>query len=101
MPFVANISTPVPANLSVEVLSNYSAVRGPSYQIRPADGLQMADALADAAQVTAEAFTELNHSVNAFSVTFQPFALAQKVEDQPMVDQLNAAISALQVKIAG
>jgi hypothetical protein len=61
----------------------------------------MADALADAAQVTAEAFTALNNSINAFTATFKTFAVAQKIADQNMIDQLNAAISDLQTKIAG
>jgi hypothetical protein len=61
----------------------------------------MAETLADASQVTAQAFTSLHNSVNSFSLMFQPFALAHKVADQAPIEQLMGEISDLQVKITG
>ncbi|KAJ7645158.1 hypothetical protein DFH06DRAFT_1212579 [Mycena polygramma] len=84
MPFVANLSGPIPTSLSVQVLNQYIA---------------MADSLGDAAQTTSEAFTALNNSINAFTATFQNFALAQQTADQQMIDQLNGEIKTLQAKI--
>ncbi|KAJ7458874.1 hypothetical protein FB451DRAFT_1406058 [Mycena latifolia] len=85
MPFVANLTGPIPADLSVEVLTQYSA---------------MADSLGDAAQATSEAFTALNNSINAFTATFQNFAIKQQATDQNMIDQLNGDIARLQAEIA-
>ncbi|KAJ6529388.1 hypothetical protein B0H19DRAFT_1083131 [Mycena capillaripes] len=85
MPFTANRLGPVPASLSIEVLTQYS---------------ELADSLGDAAQATSEAFTELINSMNAFTSTFQTFALKQQAADQQMIDQLNSDIASLKAQIA-
>ncbi|KAJ6560532.1 hypothetical protein DFH09DRAFT_1161227 [Mycena vulgaris] len=85
MPFVANLTGPIPASLSVEVLSEYS---------------DMASDLADAAQATSESFTTLNNSINAFTSSFQTFAIQQKAADQNQIDALNGDIARLQAEIA-
>ncbi|KAF7366040.1 hypothetical protein MVEN_00480200 [Mycena venus] len=85
MPFVANLTGPIPADLSVQVLNEYS---------------DMANDLADAAQATAQAFVTLNNSINAFTATFQTFALQQQASDQNMIEQLNGDIARLKVDIA-
>ncbi|KAJ7433886.1 hypothetical protein B0H11DRAFT_566963 [Mycena galericulata] len=85
MPFVANLTGPIPPSLSVEVLDQYAA---------------MAESLGAAAQATSEAFTALNNSINSFTFTFQNFAVKQKAADQQTIDQLNGDIAALQAQIS-
>ncbi|KAJ7657936.1 hypothetical protein B0H17DRAFT_1213399 [Mycena rosella] len=85
MPFVANLTGPIPASLSVQVLTQYS---------------DMASSLGDAAQATSQAFTALNDSINAFTSTFQTFALKQQQADQQMITQLTGNIKSLQSQIA-
>ncbi|KAJ7311689.1 hypothetical protein DFH08DRAFT_897430 [Mycena albidolilacea] len=101
MPFVANLTGPIPISLSAEVLAEYKGARILPYRGSTlANGLQMADSLGSAAQATADAFTGLNNSIGAFTATFQNFALAQQSADQQSIDQLNSEIKSLQAKIA-
>lgn len=60
----------------------------------------MADSLADAAQATAEAFTSLNNSINAFTATFKTFAVDQNNTDTEKAEQLAGQIAGLQAQIA-
>ncbi|KAF8151094.1 hypothetical protein K438DRAFT_1988364 [Mycena galopus ATCC 62051] len=101
MPFVANMTGPIPTPVSVEVLSEYKQARILPYRSGTrADGLQMAGDLGTAAQATAQAFTDLANSLGAFTTTFQNFALALKSADQQTIDQLNSQIKTLQAQIA-
>jgi hypothetical protein len=101
MPFVANLSTPVPVNLSVAVLQQYSAVQYlVPWKYPLADGLQMATSLSDGAQATSDAFTSLNNSINAFTATFADFAFEQNQHDNDTIILLSAQISSLQGEIA-
>ncbi|KAJ7439413.1 hypothetical protein B0H11DRAFT_2355960 [Mycena galericulata] len=90
MPMVANLTEPIPLNLSVEMLENYSAACPLPI---------MAEDLALEAQDTSEAFTGLNNSINAFIFTFRTFAVAKKSGDQAAIDKLNANIATLQAQI--
>ncbi|KAJ7758698.1 hypothetical protein B0H16DRAFT_1820800 [Mycena metata] len=85
MPFTANLLGPVPASLSIEVLDQYS---------------NMSTSLADAAQATSQAFTDIINSMNAFTSTFQNFAAKQEDADQKMIAQLKGDIASLQAQIA-
>lgn len=102
MPLVANITQPIPIDISVEVLNGYSAVC--SSQTSHAHNLiilQMADELAEEAEAQAEAFEGIIISIMNFTATFSDFAATQKAGDQQMIDQLNSDIASLRKQIKG
>ncbi|KAJ7679623.1 hypothetical protein B0H17DRAFT_1139150 [Mycena rosella] len=85
MPFVANISTPIPISLSVELLAQFS---------------EMATTLEAEAQTTSTAFMSLNNSMNAFTPTFSTFAMSQRTTANTTAVMLMAEIINLQIQIA-
>ncbi|KAJ7270539.1 hypothetical protein C8J57DRAFT_1468535 [Mycena rebaudengoi] len=80
MPFVSNMTGPVPIEISVDVLQKYS---------------NMADDLASEADATAQTFAEIMDSMNNFTAMFSAFAAAEGSADQQMIDQLNKDIAGL------
>ncbi|KAJ6492386.1 hypothetical protein DFH09DRAFT_1104868 [Mycena vulgaris] len=76
MPLVADLTGPIPTNISVEVLANYGA---------------MAGALAAEAKATSRAFTSIINNMND--------SPKQGDSDQQLIDSLNANITALMGQI--
>ncbi|KAJ6599533.1 hypothetical protein B0H10DRAFT_1959055 [Mycena sp. CBHHK59/15] len=84
MPFVANLTGPIPTNISVEVLKSYS---------------DMADDLAAEAEATSEAFTDIINAMTDFTATFSRFAAEEDAMDQQMLDFLLDNIASLKQEI--
>ncbi|KAE9393928.1 hypothetical protein BT96DRAFT_1022799 [Gymnopus androsaceus JB14] len=86
MPFVANLSGPIPPTISVQVLQQY---------------ISEAQSLAASAQANAESFTWLQGNITTFVATFQNFASQQQAQDNTQIQQLMADIASLNSKIDG
>lgn len=84
MPFVTNLTGPVPNVTSIAVLQEY---------------IEQAQSLEEAAQATAEDFTFLQGNLTTFAATFQGFAVQQKAQDNGNITELMNDIAHLNSQI--
>ncbi|KAJ6599532.1 hypothetical protein B0H10DRAFT_2231260 [Mycena sp. CBHHK59/15] len=84
MPFVANLTGPVPTTISVDLLKSYS---------------DMADDLVAESNATSDAFADIINSITGFTATFSSFAAETGATDQKTIDDLNADIASLRAQI--